>query len=71
MVQEPPVTLTEVTRRIQPPFAVGGRSVRCSALPQLRRARYAEFWPPPDLTQALRVYVPSVRPVRYWYVSTL
>lgn len=66
MVQEPPVTLTEVTRRTQAPFAVGGRSVRCSAPPQLRRAMYAEFCPPLERTQALRVYVPPVRPERYW-----
>ncbi len=39
IVQAPPVTLTDVTSRIHSPFAVGGRSVRCSAEPQLRRAR--------------------------------
>lgn len=66
MVQAPPVTLTEVTRRIQAPLAVGGRSVRCSAEPQLRSARYAEFWPPLERTHALRVYVPLVSPERYW-----
>lgn len=38
-VQPPPVTLTEATSRIQAPFEVTGRSVRCSAEPQFRRAR--------------------------------
>ena len=41
-------------------------SVRCSALPQFFSAMYADFWPPPERTQAVSLYVPLVRPDRYW-----
>lgn len=46
------VTATGTTIRIQP-LAETGRSVRCSAPPQFFSAMYAEFWPPPERTQAV------------------
>src|SRR3954454_4689888 len=48
------VTAMEVTMRTQPLLETG-RLVRCSVLPQFFSAMYAEFWPPPERTQAVRV----------------
>ncbi len=51
-VHRPPLTVTGTTIRSHPEPETG-RPVRCSAPPQSRRARWAEFWPPPERTQAV------------------
>src|SRR4051812_35237286 len=64
---EDTVVVTEIWVQVDTAESVVGGT----APPQLRSWMYVERGPPPERTQADRVYCPEVRRVTVWNVSTL